>query len=85
MITIGTLPILMVNVLERAHFASVRIVDSYAPSLLTIGSIGSLLDITSQLLESRLHASLIVLGSNARRNALEKVAQKSYRMEPAQK
>src|SRR2546423_6429007 len=32
---------------------------------------GSLLDIASQLLERRPRASLIVLGSNARRNVLE--------------
>ena len=36
-----------------------------------IGSTGSLLDIASQLLESCPRASLIVLGSNARRNVLE--------------
>ena len=36
-----------------------------------IGSTDSLLDIASQLLESRPRASLIVLGSNTRRNVLE--------------
>jgi hypothetical protein len=71
MITIQTLSILKVNVLEKAHFAFVRMVDSNAPSLLTIGSTGSLLDKASQLLECRLRARLVVLGSNARRNVLE--------------
>jgi hypothetical protein len=41
MITIQTLSILKVNVLEKAHFAFVRMVDSNAPSLLTIGSTDS--------------------------------------------
>jgi len=36
-----------------------------------IGSTASLLDIASQLLESRPRARFIVLGSNARRNVLE--------------
>src|SRR5258708_37991322 len=36
-----------------------------------IGSTDSLLDIASQLLESRPRASLIVLASNTRRNVLE--------------
>ena len=41
------------------------------PLSVPIGSTGSLLDIASQLLESQPRASLIVLGSNARRNVLE--------------